>query len=184
VKDFPNILTAFFEVARLNSKMSTLLIAGDGPLRSEMQEFASREGLGDRVRFLGPRNDIGDLMTASDGLVLASQEEGLSLVLLEAASHGLPIVATDVGGNRETIPEENTGYLVPARDSHALADAMQALMNLPDEMRLAVGHRARKNAERRFALSEILNEWEEVYRELLGRRGLPDNLIAKRAAAD
>ena len=91
-----------------------LLIAGAGPLQSELIQLAARLGLERRVRFLGFEPDIKRWMQAADGFVLSSRWEGLPMGLLEAAACGLPAVATCVPGTPEVIVDGQTGWLTPA----------------------------------------------------------------------
>jgi glycosyltransferase involved in cell wall biosynthesis len=95
------------------------VVAGDGPLRTQLEKEAS--DLGGAFRFLGYRSDIPELVSAYDLYVLSSLWEGLPLALLEALAIGKPIVATRVGGNPEIVEEGVNGYIVPPRDPAALA---------------------------------------------------------------
>ena len=103
------------------------------------------------------------LMRTADGFVLSSRVEGLPVVLLEAAASGLPAVATDAGGVRETAP----AYLAPPGDAAALGRAMRELMALTPEARDELGRRARAHAVRTWAWDVVTDEWIGLYRELL-----------------
>ena len=96
-------------------------IAGDGAQKEPLQRRASMLGLEKRVQFLGRLEDVGALLAAADGVVLASRWEGLPLTLLEALTRGRPVVATRVGGVPDVIRDGETGRLVPADDAPALA---------------------------------------------------------------
>jgi glycosyltransferase involved in cell wall biosynthesis len=91
------------------------------------------------------------------------------MVLLEAGASGLPIVATDVGGSRDAILHGVSGFLVPARQPQALAQAMRTLMELPDRDRDAMGAAGRAHVERTFALESVVDRWEAMYLAELGR---------------
>ena len=110
-KDYPTMIAAFARVA--GSSTSRLILVGQGPLRGEVETLLREAAIEDRVRFLGVRRDIPDLMSAADGYVLSSAWEGMPVVLLEAAAVGLPIVATRVGGVPEVVEDRVTGSLVP-----------------------------------------------------------------------
>jgi glycosyltransferase involved in cell wall biosynthesis len=170
-KDYPNMLRAFAQVVRENPK-TLLLIAGDGPLRESMENMAQGLGIERHVKFLGIRRDIPRLMNAADAYAMSSSWEGMPMVLLEASATGLPIVATDVGGNREVVLDGVTGFLVPPKDSEALAQAMLRLMTLPRDVRGHMGERARQYIEKKFSIERIIDRWEELYRELLQKKGL------------
>jgi glycosyltransferase involved in cell wall biosynthesis len=165
-KDYSNMLNA---VSRLSSD-SMLLIAGDGPLRSSTLQLAAELGLSKRVRFLGLRDDVAKLMAGADAYVMSSAWEGLPMVLLEAAASSVPIVATDVGGNREIVCDGVNGFLVPGKDSAALANAMTAMEQLSDESRRGLGVAGRAHVSRRYSLSAVVDEWEAIYRSLLEKQ--------------
>ena len=119
---------------------------------------------------LGTRTDIPDLMRAADAYVMSSAWEGLPLVLLEASASGLPIVATDVGGNRELVVDGTTGQLVAPQDGLALAVAMRELRDQPPRVRARLGKAARDYVESRYSLAAIADRWIETYQELLATR--------------
>jgi glycosyltransferase involved in cell wall biosynthesis len=118
------------------------------------------------------RSDIADVMSAADGYVLSSAWEGMPMVLLEAAAAGLPIVATRVGGNHEVVRDGETGYLVPPRDDAALAQGMLRLMELPTPERRAMGEAGHQHVRSHYSLGRVAERWEELYREVLARKGL------------
>jgi len=157
-KDYPTMLRA---AARLRECF--LFIAGAGPLEPELAALA-RE-LRVRAHFLGPREDVPALMNAADGLVLSSVVEGLPMVLLEAASSGLPCVATDAGGARDAVGDGETGFLAAPGDPEALASAMARLVELPGAARREMGRAARDLALARFDMGSVTSQWEELYRQ-------------------
>jgi glycosyltransferase involved in cell wall biosynthesis len=105
------------------------LIGRDDGIGAELKEKARQLGIGENVVFLGARNDVPRLLSAMDLFVLPSHEEGSSNALLEAMATGLPIVATDVGGNAEALDNGRLGTLVPPRDPTALASAIEMLLD-------------------------------------------------------
>ncbi len=143
---------------------------GTGPLQAELVQLSARLGLGRRVRFLGFEPNVRRWMQAADGFVLSSRYEGLPMVLLEAGACGLPAVATDVPGTREAIVNGETGWLAPAGDANALAQAMAKLMHAPAEERRAMGERACRMVRERFSMETVLDRWEQLYAELLDRK--------------
>ena len=94
------------------------------------------------------------------------------MVLLEAGAAGMPIVATAVGGIREVVRNGETGFLAPPRDPVALADAMLRLAALSADERRRMGQRGRGHIEAHYALPHIVDLWEQMYRELLLRKGM------------
>lgn len=168
-KDYANLLRAYAQL-KGHPAQPVLLIVGDGPLRAETEERIREAQLTDSVRLLGTRADVPDLMNAADAYVMSSAWEGLPMVLLEAAATGLPIVATDVGGNAQIVRQEETGELVPAGDSVALAAAMTRLMDLPADVRRQWGEAGAAHVRRTFGLDEVVDQWEKLYYELYSAR--------------
>jgi sugar transferase (PEP-CTERM/EpsH1 system associated) len=139
-----------------------LMIAGTGPCREELEQAARAEGLGERVRFLGERADVPDLMRAFDLFVLSSVGEGMSNTILEAMASGLPVVATRVGGNPELIEEDVTGTLVPPADPEKLAAAIRIYRDDPSCAR-EHGRAGRERAVEKFSLSRMVRAYEALY---------------------
>ncbi|MBF6596180.1 MAG: glycosyltransferase [Thermaceae bacterium] len=164
-KDYPNLLEAFQKVQQRDSR---LLIGGTGELLEALKTLVQNLGIAERVGFLGLRKDMPSLMNAADGFVLSSAWEGLPMVLLEASACGLPMVATDVGGNREAVHQGVTGFLVPPKDSTSLASAMSKLMALPPSQRRQMGEAARKFVQESYSLESVLSQWEAIYHQLSG----------------
>ena len=123
-------------------------------------------------------------MSAADGYVMSSAWEGMPIVLLEAAAAGLPIVATRVGGNPEVVRENESGFLVPPRDSEALAAAMMRLIALPDAERRSLGERDASTCGLRYGLSRVVDRWLEVYRRVLERKGITPGATNSGRSAD
>ena len=107
----------------------TLVIAGGGPLRAELEQLAQRLGVADRVRFMGdtPHGQLPALYSAADALVLASEREGWANVLLEAMACGLPVLATDVNGTAEAVRAPEAGLLLPERSAACLTRKLAEL---------------------------------------------------------
>jgi glycosyltransferase involved in cell wall biosynthesis len=169
-KDYPTLVQAF-AILHHQYPDSLLMIAGEGELLNTIKELATQLSLQEAVKFLGPRQDIPALMNAADAHVMSSAWEGMPLVLLEAASTGLPIVATDVGGVRETVISGESGFLTPAGNPEALATAMHRLMHLSEPERLKMGQAGRAFVVANYSAESITTKWEEIYRELLTKRG-------------
>jgi len=163
VKDYPTLLRAMAEVP----EPERLVIAGAGPLESELRGLSKELGLESRVRFLGFEPDVRRWMRAADGFVLSSRLEGLPMSVLEAAACAVPTVATNVPGTREAIIDGQTGWLAHAGSAHALRDAMNRMMQTPLQERKAMGERARQSVIKHFSLDAVLNRWEALYADLL-----------------
>jgi glycosyltransferase involved in cell wall biosynthesis len=170
-KDYPNLLRGFARV-RQHQPQAVLLLVGHGSLQQETEALTQELGLASAVRFLGVRSDVPAVMSAADGYVMSSAWEGMPMVLLEAAAAGLPIVATMVGGNPEVVRNEETGFLVPARDPEALGLAMLRLMGLSEAQRRAMGERGREHVRTHYGLNRVAERWERLYWEVVARKGL------------
>ncbi len=144
-----------------------VLLCGRPILEAELEAEAARLGVGDRVRFLGFRDDVGALLDALDVFVLPSLSEGLSLSLIEAMAAGTPVVTTAVGGNPELVEDGVTGLLVPPRDPAALAAAVGRLL-ADRALGRRLADRARARAESTFAVEGMLARYEALYDEMLG----------------
>jgi glycosyltransferase involved in cell wall biosynthesis len=142
-----------------------LLLVGDGPERPALEQRVRNSGLAGRVAFLGQRDDVANLLRASDIAVLSSEKEGFSNVVIESLAAGLPVVATDVGGNAEAITEGENGHLALRGNMPALAQRLASLIADADARR-RMGERARATAER-FSLEKMIRETERLYLETL-----------------
>ena len=142
---------------------AVFVLVGDGPLGTEVKAEVARRGIADGVRVLGVRDDIPDLLGASDVLLLASSTEGSPAVLIEAGLMGLPVAAYAIGGVPEIVLDGSTGVLVPAGQRSALAEALVALLGDADR-RASMGARAAERCRREFEIGAIAPRYLEVYR--------------------
>jgi len=168
VKDQATLIRAFRLLFDVNPVVR-LVIAGDGPMRENLQALIDELELTDVVWISGDRNDIPDILRTFDLFVLPSLGEGISNTILEAMATGLPIVATDVGGNPELVQQGENGYLVPARDPERLAECIGILMQSA-EQRKAMGAASLERVKRQFDWERTLASYLSVYDEVLGTR--------------
>jgi len=164
-----DVLLRAFAAAAGRVPGAVLLVAGEGRLREPLRELAAELALGDRVRFLGARTDVADLMEACDLFVLSSSREGLSVTLLEAMRARRATLATDVGGNREAVADGVTGRIVPVADAPAMADALVAMLGAPDAL-AALGEAGHARWREFFTASRMVRSTEDLYRDALARR--------------
>jgi N-acetyl-alpha-D-glucosaminyl L-malate synthase BshA len=168
VKRVPWLIEAF---ARATSGTAAeLVLVGDGPARAESVETARRFGLATRVRFLGERDALPELLGPADVFLLSSSEESFGLSALEAMSCGVPVIATAVGGVPEVIRDGETGLLCPAHDLARFAERIRELLFDPVRAS-AMGRAAREDVLLRFARDPIVAQYESLYRRVLERRG-------------
>ena len=145
-----------------------LLLVGGGELENTVREQVAALGLESRVRFLGIRADVADILRASDAFVLSSRWEGNPMSVMEAMAAGLPVVSTAVGGVPELVRDGETGLLVPSEDTGALAQAIQALVDNPAR-RQAMGVAARQHAVASFDIRHTVRGYEQLYEALLNK---------------
>lgn len=162
-KDYPNLLSAFACIADEFPNVQ-LWIAGDGPLMETMKVLAVEQGAGQRVRFIGARADIPDLMRVADLYVLSSAWEGLPLVVGEAMASERLVVATNCGGVREFLGD--AGILVEPKNSIALADGLRNGLRMTREESAQFGERARKRILEGYSLDHVTERWVALYRGL------------------
>jgi glycosyltransferase involved in cell wall biosynthesis len=148
------------------------LIAGDGPSRSQLEAYVRDNGLRDRVRFLGFRANVAEIMQQLDVLVLPSLNEALGLSIVEACRLKTVVIASDVGGIPEVIQDAVSGLLVPAKDEQKLAEKIAYIHQHPEEARkmAEAGHRY---ASGRFTTGIMTGETLKYYSEILARRNSP-----------
>jgi glycosyltransferase involved in cell wall biosynthesis len=156
----------FLEVVRSVSKSSNrahFLVAGAGDLAPMIEQAATKERL--PITYLGWRSDIENILSASDAMLLTSDNEGTPLSLIQAGMAGLPVVSTNVGSVGEVVGNGSTGVLCDT-DSHQLATALANLTS--DPVRAAVmGARGHEFAEARFGVSRLVRDHNNLYEDIL-----------------
>ena len=161
VKDHAMLLRAFARAASDLPK-AELLLAGDGPQRGALTGQAADLGIAERVRFLGVRDDVPDVLRASDIFALTSVSEAASLTLLEAMACRLPVVVTAVGGNPEIVEHERNGFLVPRGDDRAAAEAIRYLLQ-HRERAAAMGEAAHSHVSANYRLEDTIDAYYRRY---------------------
>jgi glycosyltransferase involved in cell wall biosynthesis len=143
------------------------IIAGEGPMHTQLQSLIDRLGLADVVKLIGevPRSFMPALFALSDVYVNTNLAEGLSNSVLEASASGKPVVATSVGGVKDVVTDGVTGFLVAPKDVKSLADRISYLLLNP-EIRKVMGSNARKRVEKFFDVNEKIDRIIRIYNEL------------------
>lgn len=167
VKDQATLVRAFAIASRGLPEVD-LLMVGDGPLRGELESLAIDLRIVDRVKFLGIRSDIPDIMGAADLFALTSLSEAASLTLLEAMAIALPVVVTAVGGNPEIVRHEREGLLVPRGDAEACAAAFRRIFAEPG-LAERLGSAGRARAFDKYQLERTVESYYRLYKRLAGR---------------
>lgn len=145
-----------------------LVMIGDGPLRAASRTLLDEAGVGHLAWLPGERDDVSNIMRGLNCFALPSLSEGISNTILEAMASGLPVVATDVGGNADLVANGRSGELVPAGDIDAMAASLMRMANGPQRA-MAMGAEGRKLVEQRFSLTAMVDAYQGVYDRLLRR---------------
>lgn len=160
-KDYPNLLNAFSLLKNQND--CHLAIIGIGHLDSELKALSTSLKIDERVHWLGLRNDVAEWMSACDMFVLASQWEGLPLVVAESMSCKRIVVGTDSGGVKEMI--RDTGILVPIKDHVKLAESIRYVLQMSTDEKTTRGESARIIVESDYSLDVIAKRWLSIYKK-------------------
>lgn len=169
IKGHDILLEAAVRVVAYFPKVKFVLI-GTGKRRAELEARARSLSIENHVLFLGSRQDVPQILACMEVSVLPSLAEGFSNAILESMAAGLPMVATDVGGNREAVVDGETGFIVPPADPDALADLLLRLLEDPC-LAQKMGQAGRQRIETYFTLDRMVRETERFYREILRERG-------------
>jgi len=146
-----------------------LWLVGDGPALNDVRDHVKRKGLSDYVSFLGTRDDVPDLLAASDIFVLSSDWEGMPLAVIEAMAAGKPVIATCVGAIPEMVRDGVEGLIVPPGDKEAIVNAILRL-TLDSNEREQMGRAASRRAKETFDISRTAEEYEALYLNFLKNR--------------
>jgi len=150
-----------------------LLLVGDGPERSRIEQLVQQLGLSAAVSFLGMHRDLVPWLQRASVFLLPSSTEGFGLAALEALSCGVPVVASRVGGLPEVIHHGKTGFLFPPGDIPAMAAAATRLL-FDHTLRAQMSHAARSSVERHWQRCPAVSRYEAYYRQVLRRQQAPN----------
>ena len=156
-KNYDTMLKA---IAQMKGKIK-FLACGTGVLFEKMQKKVNKMGLSNKVQLLGYRKDVNNIMVASDAFFLPSHQEGLTLSIIEAMNFGLPVVTSDVRGNRDLIVDQKGGFVVAQNDYIALAQKLTILQQ-NRELAHQYGMYNKQNVGK-YSLENVIKELDEVY---------------------
>lgn len=165
-KDYPLLINAFAEflneISENDSDISAkLFIVGDGELRPTIEALIAQHQLKENIILLGRRDNISELMCASDYFVLSSSYEGFALVVAEAMACETLVIATDCGGVKEVLG--GNGILVPVQNNQALCKAFYKVVSMPEFEKQKYQKSALKHIRDNFDLDQIVEKWEDLY---------------------
>jgi len=161
------LLEAFAGVIRQIPE-TCLLVIGEGPLRKQLEQQAAGLGLAGRVRFLGDRSDVADLLPLLDVYVHPSLYEGMPNAVLEAMAAARPVIATHVDGTQELIVDGQTGWLVEPADPATLAERMAFALRRPEGAR-RMGLAAAERIQARFSVDRMIAAYDTLYLRLASK---------------
>jgi len=165
-KDQPTLLHALSGLKDLEWQLD---LVGEGPLRGQLEELVQSLGLSSRVNFLGYRRDVPERIAEVQMFLLISKWEGFPRSILEAMRAGLPVVATDVGGVKESVVDGTTGFVIPPGDKDRLRDCLCKLIT-SYELRVSMGRAGRARYEEKFTFDRLVDRTVKVYESVLSRR--------------
>jgi glycosyltransferase involved in cell wall biosynthesis len=166
VKNHAMLFRAFNMVLE-QCPQTTLLIVGDGPERQHLQALVETLGIVNNTLFLGFRKDIHEILPVFDVFVLPSFSEGMPVTLIEAMGAGIPVVATNVGGNPEVVKDQETGYLVENDNEQELAEKLITLLQ-DHETRQKMGRAGQQRAYTVFSLDKMVDTYTKLYLKVSG----------------
>jgi glycosyltransferase involved in cell wall biosynthesis len=146
------------------------VVVGDGPERDTLVDYTHKIAIDDRVRFVGPRDDVPRLMTIMEALVQPSEFEGMPNSIMEAMAAGLPVVASNIPGNDELVTDGESGFLVPVGDTKMLASRINRLLDEPDLSR-RFGQAGQARVRDQFSVERMVASHVQRYRELMNGNG-------------
>jgi L-malate glycosyltransferase len=164
LKRVDDVVRIFAEVHRV--RPAVLLLVGDGPERSRVEALTRQLGLGNRVVFVGKMLSFVELLQASDVFLMPSESESFGLAALEALSCGVPVVASDVGGIPEVVPDGEVGFLAPVGDVATMADRVLRIL-ADDGLRARLSAAARARAVQQYGLQPAIDRYEAHYHRIL-----------------
>ena len=162
-------LLAAFAALRARGVDARLALAGDGPLRAGLEQLARELGVADHTRFVGLQREVAPVYGAADVVALTSRNEGTPVTLIEALAAGTAVVSTDVGGVRDVVRDGETGLLVEAGDTEAIASAFERLAADPS-LRRTFADAGRADVRARYSVERLLGDVDDLYRRLLAER--------------
>mgnify|MGYP005845701429 CR=1 FL=1 len=180
VKNLLMLLRVMSRLRRTHPHAECWLL-GDGVCREELERFAEEHRLSN-VKFLGYRTNVAEIIARADIAVLTSIKEGVPRGLMEPMAMGVPVVATDVKGNRDVVADGECGFLAPLDDDAAFGERLAMLIGRPD-LRTALGESASRRIHERYDEQKVIERILLLYREILRTRAWTEELPSRNAAA-
>ena len=160
-KDHETIIRAFRDISD-----AELILVGDGSGFAEMESLVQQLNLAHKVKLLGFRKDVPEIMAQAQIYALISHWEGLPRTIIEAMRGGLPVVASDVGGVKELVTDGETGYIIPRQDRELLTQRINDLVQ-DEQLRLKMGQAGRKKYESQFTFEQMYHKTLATYKQAI-----------------
>lgn len=171
------------ELVRKRVPEVRFLVVGDGPQREKLQKLARELSLADAVHFLGTRNDVADLLSLVDVVLLTSHAEANPVSIMEAMASEKPVVATRVGSVPETVLHGETGFLAPAGDAGQIADRVVELLGDPQRAK-RMGRAGREHVVANWSVERMVEGYQDLIREIYTAKCDRQSRRARRADSD
>ena len=155
-----------FAAAQSQLSSMHMALAGEGELLDHLKNIVRELNVSDHVTFLGVRNDLPDLLSGADSVLMPSLKEGFPRTAIEAMAAGKPIIATNVGGTSEAIIDGETGILIPAKNIEVMTSTLLRLVNDKD-LQLKLGEAGRQRSTNNYSVNNYVTRLDELYRKLL-----------------
>jgi N-acetyl-alpha-D-glucosaminyl L-malate synthase BshA len=166
VKNIENLIRIFARVRQQHP--CRLVMIGDGPEKARAEELCRELGVHRSALFLGNQDIMEELLPMADVFLLPSRQESFGLVALEAMSVSVPVVASNVGGLPEVVPDGEAGFLHDPDDIEGMASSVVRLLK-DDDLREKMGRRGRRLVCRKYCVNDIVDRYQEVYDGLVPR---------------
>jgi glycosyltransferase involved in cell wall biosynthesis len=170
-----------FAIAQQDNSNLRMVLAGEGEQRTYLENLVTELGVADKVKFLGARKDLPDLLSAADSVIMPSMTEGFPRIALEAMAARKPIVATRVGGVPEAIIDQQTGILVQPKDVEAMASAIATLAN-NEELRTRLGNAGRTHTELNYSAETYVTRLDTLYQQLFVANRSTDAMVTTKGS--
>lgn len=169
-KGFTDLLQAFAALPKHSERPVFLVIAGDGPLRPDLEHVSAETEAGKRVRLVGWQYDLGPWFSMADVMVCPSRIEPLGNVILEAWSYGLPVLSTDTDGAKEICRNSVNACIVPRADHAAMSKALANLISEGSRTWQALGEAGRDEITRHHSREAVVANYQALYRDLKAQK--------------
>ena len=163
-KGYPYLLKA---ISKINLPNTRLVILGEGEERKKIESLIKKLKIGDKVILKGRVNNVEEYLQIADLFIMSSLWEGFSIALLEAGYFGLPVIATDVGGNSEVIENKRNGFLIKPKSVKAIKEAILKFISLSDKEKKKLSRNIKEKVRKKFSTKRMIKQHDNLYKKVL-----------------